>query len=157
MKKKTILIILIVAVLLGVIISLYSTFAFNEEASELDKSTADYNLIYSIKEQSTKQINITPGEEKYINITLNNPYESTVKYGMYYYIEKQLPKEITISLAEDSEDGLTDTILSNETKNISIKITNQADYSVDLEIGALVGFENGDIADLIQNGETLIK
>ena len=85
MKKRTIIIILLL--LLGAsIVSLYATFALNEENTKLDPSKADYNLIYSLKSASNKQIILAPKEEKYINITLTNPYTSTVKYGMYYYL-----------------------------------------------------------------------
>ncbi len=158
MKKRTIIIILLILLSIGVI-SLYSTFAYNEESSNLDTSTADYNLVYSLKEKSNREVIINSMEEKYLSITLTNPYESTVKYGMYYYpiTPDKLPDGVSITLAEDSKDLLENLIKPGQTRNVSIKITNNSDYQVEIIIGALVGFENGKIEDLLQSKEVLIK
>lgn len=158
MKKRTITIILLLLLSIG-IISLYTTFAYNEEDNHLDKSMADYNLIYSLKEKSNHQITIESMEEKYLTINLSNPYESTVKYGMYYYLinPKKTPNNFTITLAEDSKDLLENTIKSNQKRTITLKITNNSENQVELLVGALVGFENGDINDLAKDGEILIK
>ena len=159
MNKKSIIIILLVVLFAGAIISLYSTFAYSEESTSLEESIADYNLIYSIKENSSTELNVAANEEKYVDITLYNPYNSTVKYGMYYYLMDVdfLPPETVISLAEESIDSLEDTIKPNQTRIVSIKVSNNADFPVGLEIGAIVGFENGNIEDLVQDGEILIK
>ena len=66
MKKRTIIIILLILLSIGVI-SLYSTFAYNEESSNLDTSTADYNLVYSLKEKSNREVIINSMEEKYLS------------------------------------------------------------------------------------------
>lgn len=158
MSKKTILIILLTMLSIG-IVSLYATFAIDEEAKELGNSTADYNLIYSIKENSNKILTISPHEEKYVDVTLNNPYDSTVKYGMYYYVEKpnRNPEGLTVSLAEDSLDLLQNTIKPNQNRSISIKVVNDSETQIELIVGALVGFEKGNINELIKDGEILIK
>ena len=158
MSKKSIIIVLLIMLSIG-IISLYTTFAYDEENTKLEESNADYNLIYSIKEKSNKQVTVGPKEEKYIDITLNNVYKSTVRYGMYYYLvsPQKLPENVKITLAEDSQDLLENIIKPKQTRSISIKVTNNSEYSVDLLIGALVGFENGKIEDLVKNGEVLIK
>lgn len=157
--RKKIIIISIISVMAICLISLYSTFAFNEEENKLPDSSADYNLIYSLKEKSNKQVTINKGEEKYLDITLNNTYNSTVKYGIYYYLidSKKIPENFTITLAEDSQDTLSNIINPNKTRNISLKIKNDSNYSVQLIIGALVGFESGNIEDLLQEGEILVK
>lgn len=159
MSKKSILVILFLMLLSVGGLTLYNTFAYNEEASKLDESIADYNLIYSLKENSNKHISVSPKEEKYIDIELNNTYSSTVKYGMYYYLvsPNNMPDNVRITLSEDSVNPVEDTIKASETKIVSIKINNESDYNIDLVIGALIGFENGDIKDLIKNGEVLIK
>ena len=64
--RKKIIIISIISVMAICLISLYSTFAFNEEENKLPDSSADYNLIYSLKEKSNKQVTINKGEEKYL-------------------------------------------------------------------------------------------
>ena len=157
--RKKIIIISIISVMAICLISLYSTFAFNEEENKLPDSSADYNLIYSLKEKSNKQVTINKGEEKYLDITLNNTYNSTVKYGIYYYLvdPQKIPENFTITLAEGSQDALSNIINPNKTRNISLKIKNDSNYSVQLIIGALVGFENGNIEDLLQEGEILVK
>jgi hypothetical protein len=141
------------------IVSLYSTFAYNEEATKLDDSTADYNLIYSMREASKNQIITSPGETKYVDIDLTNGYQSNVKYGIYYHLisPNKMPENITITLAEDSEAPLEDIIKPNQEKKVTIKIVNNSEDNLDIVVGALVGFENGNIQELIREGEYLIK
>ena len=78
---------------------------------------------------------------------------------MYYYVEKptRSPQGLTLSLAEDSLDLLQNTIKPNQSRNISIKVVNNSEEQVELVIGALVGFEKGNIEDLVKDGEILIK
>lgn len=158
MSKKTIIICLVIMLCLG-ILSLYTTFAYDEENSTLGDSNADYNLIYSIKEKSNKIISLDANEEKFIDITLENVYSSTVKYGMYYYLitPKEQPSGLEIKMAENSKDLLQNTIKPGNLRNVSLKITNNSEEEIELMIGALVGFENGKIEDLPKSGEILIK
>lgn len=157
--NKRIVTVVIISLITIVLISLYTTFAFNEEDRKLSESKADFNLIYDLKEESSRQVIVGAMEEKFVDIVLNNTYNSNVKYGMYYYLIKpnKLPDGVSITLAEDSVDLLENVINPGKTRNISIKITNNSEESVELIIGALVGFESGNIADLVKNGEILIK
>ena len=159
MNKKSIYVILFIMLFAVSILSLYTTFAYNEETEKLDDSTANYNLIYSLKDDSNKQINVAGKETKYVDITLNNVYNATVKYGMYYHLLKpnNMPDGVSISLADESRNLLQDTIKSGQSKVISIKIDNKSDYGLELVIGALVGFENGNIEDLLKDNEVIIK
>ena len=112
-----------------------------------------------ITEKSNKEIIINPNEEKYVDIVLTNTYSQTVKYGMYYYmIEPNTQVDgLIVSLSEDSLDLLENIIKPNQTRSISLKIVNNSDTQIDILVGALVGFEKGEIKDLAQNGEILIK
>ena len=159
MTKKSIYIVLFILLFTVCILSLYTTFAYNEEEKKLDESTANYNLIYSLKDASNKQITVASKETKYVDIKLNNAYNSTVKYGMYYRLLKpnKMPDNINISLSEDSVGLLQDTIKSGESKVVSIKIDNNSEYNIELIIGALVGFENGNIEELLKENEVIIK
>ena len=159
MSKKSVYSIMFIMLFTIGILSLYTTFAYDEEANQLDESNADYNLIYMLKDNSNKQIAVMSNETKYIDITLNNTYKSTVKYGMYYNLiaPNKMPNNVTISLAEDSENPLESTIKSGQSKIISIKIDNQSEYNIEIIIGALVGFENGNISELLKDGEVIIK
>ena len=159
MTKKSIYIVLFIMLFTVCILSLYTTFAYDEEAKKLDESTANYNLIYSLKDASNKQITVASKETKYVDIKLNNAYNSTVKYGMYYRLLKpnKMPDNINISLSEDSVGLLQDTIKSGESKVVSIKIDNNSEYNIELIIGALVGFENGNIEELLKENEVIIK
>ena len=159
MSKKSIFVILFIMLTSVGIISLYSTFAYDEEASKLDESNANYNLIYSIKETSKNEVSVPTKETKYVDITLKNNYSSNVKYGMYYHMlsPKSLPENVIITLADDSVSQLEDIIKPNEIKTITIKITNNSNTNVNLIIGAIVGFENGNIKELIKDNEVIIK
>lgn len=158
MSKSKIMVLLLIMLSIG-IISLYTTFAYQEENTIEEISTSDYNLIYSLKNNTNKEITLGPHEEKFIDINLKNTYDSTIRYGMYYYLisPNKLPDNILITLAEESKDPLEDIIKPQETKTISIKITNNSEYTINLIIGSLIGFENGNIKDLITDGEILIK
>ena len=159
MNKKSIYIILFIMLFTVSILSLYTTFAYDEETEMLEESNANYNLIYSLKESSNKQITIGSNEIKYVDITLNNTYSTTVKYGMYYHLNKpnNMPDNVEIGLAEESPNQLQDTIKSGQAKVISIRINNKSEYNLELVIGALVGFENGNIEDLLKDNEVIIK
>ena len=78
---------------------------------------------------------------------------------MYYYLinPNKLPDNVTITLAEDSQEPLEGNIKQQDSKTISIKITNYSEYTINLIIGALIGFENGNIEELVSEGEVLIK
>lgn len=160
MSRNKIMVVLLIMLSIGVI-SLYSTYAYEDNGNNIlgDSSDSDYNLIYSIKDNSSKEINVSPGVEKYVDINLTNTYSSTIRYGMYYYMVEpsKLPDNVIVSLAEYSDDKLEDVIKAGDTRNISLKITNNSEYSIKLMVGALIGFENGKIEDLVTNGEILIK
>lgn len=157
--NKRIVTVVIISIISIVLISLYTTFAFNEEERKLSESEADFNLIYDLKEESNHRVIVLAGEEKFVDIVLNNTYNSNVKYGMYYYLvqPKKLPDGVTIGKSSNSVDLLENIINPGKTRSISIKITNNSEDSVELIVGALVGFESGNIADLAKNGEVLIK
>ena len=116
-------------------------------------------MIYSLKENSNKQVTVAPNEIKYVDVVLTNTYNSTVRYGMYYYMvkPKTAPEGLKIALAPESIDLLENTIKPDQTRTISIQVTNESSDNVDLIIGALIGFENGNISDLIKDNEILIK
>ena len=160
MSKNKIIIFLLILLSIG-IISLYTTYAFEENNTIFDPSKLDSNnkLIYSLKESSNKEISVGPKEEKFIDINLQNTYSSTIRYGMYYYLisPTSLPDNVTITLSEDSIDLLENTIKPDESRSISIKINNNSEYAINLIIGALIGFEHGEIEELVTEGEVLIK
>jgi hypothetical protein len=142
------------------IISLYTTYAYEEENNTIIKEPiSDSNLVYLLKNSTNKEISVGPKERKFFDINLKNTYESTVRYGMYYYMinPEKLPNNVTISLAEGSEDALESTIKPSETRSVSLQITNDSDYAINLIIGALIGYEYGDMEELEKDGIVLIK
>ena len=160
MSKNKIIIVLLIMLSIAVI-SLYTTYAYEENNNTflVDPSISNYNLIYSLKESSNKEIALGPKEEKFIDINLHNTYKSTIKYGMYYYLISPtiLPDNVTITLADGSTDKLENIIKPDQTRSISIRITNDSEYAINLIVGALIGYENGEIEELVTDGEVLIK
>lgn len=158
MSKKTVVAVLMMILSVGVI-SLYATYAYNNEVVTLGESESDYNLIYSISDASNKKVLVNAGDTKYVDITLINTYKYRVKYGMFYYAVNpgKLPDDVKISLADTSKDILQDIISVGEDKVISLKIENNSSYDVSLIVGALIGFENGDISELETDKQILIK
>ena len=159
MSKNKILIVLLMMLSIG-IVSLYTTYAYEGNNHVIiEESTSEHNLIYSLKDSNNKEITVNPNEEKFIDISLKNTYDATIRYGMYYYMinPTSLPENVIITLAEDSIDKLEDTIKPSQTRSVSIRISNNSEYSINLIIGALIGFENGEISDLITDREELIK
>ena len=159
MSKKSISLILFILIVSFGIISLYTTFAYNEEENNLETSKADYNLIYSLKNTEREQINVGIGEEKYVDITLTNTYDSTVRYGACYKLinPKKVPDGLTVAFDEQSSGNAESLIEAGETVTVTIKVTNNSEYDVKMVVGALIGFENGNINDLLTDDEILIK
>jgi len=159
MSKNKIIIVLLIMLSIG-IISLYTTYAYEEENNTIiNEPTSDNNLVYLLKNSTNKEISVGPKEQKFFDINLKNTYESTVRYGTYYYMinPEKLPDNVKITLAEGSEDVLESTIKPNTTRNVSIQITNNSDYAIDLIIGALIGYEYGNMEELEKDGIVLIK
>ena len=158
MSKNKIIIVLLILLSIG-IISLYTTYGYEGDNTILEPSNSDNNIMISLKESTNKEITINPQEEKFIDISLNNTYDSTIRYGMYYYMinPEKLPDNVMITLAEDSEDVLENTIKPGQTRSVSIKLRNDSEYTIRLIIGALIGFEHGEIEELVTDGEVLIK
>ena len=159
MNKKQIIMLLLVMSLSVSIISIYTTFAYNEEITLLNNSTANYNLIYSLKDLSNKNISINSKDESFVDIVITNSYDVTLKYGIYYKLINSTEKaeNVIVNISENSVDPLQSIIKPNETKIVSLKIKNISNNSTNLNVGALVGFEQGKIEDLQKDGEILIK
>ena len=158
MSKNKIIIALLILLSIGVI-SLYTTYGYEGNNTIFAPSNSDENIMISLKESTNKEITINANEDKFIDISLNNTYESTIRYGMYYYMinPEKLPDNVMIKLSEDSEDAVENIIKPGKTRNVSIKISNKSEYTIRLIIGALIGFEHGEIEELVTNGEILIK
>lgn len=159
MSKNKIIIVLLIMLSIG-IISLYTTYAYEDENNTIiNEPTSDSNLIYLLKNSTNKEVSVGPNEQKFFDISLKNTYDSTVRYGMYYYMinPEKLPDNVIISLAEGSEDKLENTIKPDTTRNVSLQITNNSEYAIDLVIGALIGYEYGNMEELEKDGIVLIK
>ena len=160
MSKNKILIVLLMMLSIG-IVSLYTTYAYEENNNVImEESESDHNLNFSLKISTDKQITVNPNEEKFVDISLKNIYyEETVGYGTYYSMinPEKLPDNVTITLAEHSTDTSDGIIKKGETKVVSIKITNNSEYIVNLIVGGLGGFENGSIEDLPEWDDTIHK
>ena len=152
MNRNGIIVMLLIMLSIG-IVSLYTTYAYEEEYNNIikEQSDANYNVTVSIKDSKNKEIFLNSNEETFVDISLKNDKEKgTVGYGTYYYMKnpEKLPNGVNIALAEHSIDPLEGTMKEGESKNISIKITNNSEYTINLIIGALSGLENGKIEDL---------
>ena len=152
MNKNKIIIVLLIMLSIG-IVSLYTTYAYEEEYNNFikEQSNANYNVTVSVKDNKNKEIFLNSKEETFIDISLKNDKEKgTIGYGTYYYMKspEKLPSGVTSALAEHSTAPLEGTMKEGESKNISIKITNDSEYTINLIIGTLSGLENGKIEDL---------
>jgi len=158
MSKRSIVAILMMVFSFS-IISIYSTYAFNNEVLPLDESKSDYNLIYSISEKSNRQITVNSNETKFVDISLTNTYDSTIRYGMFYYAVNPeiLPSGVTITLSDTSTDTLQNIIRPGDTKSVSLVVKNESEYNIVVILGALIGFENGDIKELETDKQILIR
>ena len=152
MNKNKIIIVLLMMLSIS-IVSLYTTYAYEENNYEQKKDPLEinHNLTVSIKDSKNKEIILNPKEETFVDISLKNDKEQgTLGYGTYYYMmtPAKLPDGATITLAEHSIDPSEGIIKKNESKIISIKITNNSEYLINLVVGGLSGLENGKIEDL---------
>ena len=122
-KKSITLIIFILFVSFG-IISLYTTFAFNEEDTKMDESQANYNLIYPLNDLRKQEVVIPSGEEKNVDIAITNTYNTTLRYGLCYKLVSPdtKPDELVVSTASESDNPSESTIKTGENKIITIKV-----------------------------------
>ena len=159
MNKKTVVVFAFILMVSFGIISLYTTFAYNEETMGLEESTANNNITFTLNNLRKQEVVIGKNEEKLVDIVIKNTYDSVTRYGLCYKLisPENIPANLIITKAEESANPLESTINPGETKIITIKITNNSEYNVDLLVGALVGFENGNINDLLSGEEILIK
>ena len=159
MSKKSILAFLLLMVIILGGVSLYSTFAYDADSTDLEESTSDYNLIYSIKDLSNNRVYISSNETKFVDVEIINTYTSNVKYAMYYELLDldKLPDNVKIELSDSSEGLLSDILTPSEKKIVTLKVTNNSLDDVGMVIGSVVGFENGNIVDLLTDKEVLIK
>ena len=155
MKKRTVVIFIVVMLLIG-LVTMYRTYAIDEESINLEPSTADYNLIYNMRENSNREITLNPSEEKFVDISLTNTYSTKVKYGVYYSLKNDA-NNINATISETSQNKIQDILNPSEEKTITIKIKNNGEKNANVVVGALIGFENGKIEDLAKHGEVLIK
>ena len=157
MKKKIIFIITIVIIVIT-LISIYSTFAYNTEENNIELSNSDIYVEYSIKPLDNSII-INSMEEKYIDINVSNVYNAKVKYGIYYKMinPKKVPEGFNVTLDEYSQNKLEEIIDEKGEKTVTIKITNNSEYNINLELGTLIGFEKGDISSLLDEDMILVK
>ena len=120
MSKNKILIVLLMMLSIG-IVSLYTTYAYEETNNMIIKeSTSDHNLNFSLKISTDKEITINPNEEKFVDISIKNTfYEENVGYGTYYSMisPEKLPDNVTIELAEHSTDT-PDGIIKKEKRKL---------------------------------------
>ena len=158
MKNKMIIISFALVVVI-IVVSLYTTFAYNDNNNGLTKSNADINLEYSTKDDNSQEVIINHGEEKYIDISLKNTYTSKVKYGIYYKMisPNKTPSGLNITKDYRSQGLLESTLNKDEEALVTIKISNDSKYDFKLEIGSLIGFEKGDISTLVSDNQVLIK
>ena len=158
MKNKMIIISFALVVVI-IVVSLYTTFAYNDSNNGLTKSNADINLEYSTKDDNSQEVIINHGEEKYIDISLKNTYTSKVKYGIYYKMisPNKTPSGLNITKDDKSQGLLESTLNKDEEALVTIKISNDSKYDVKLEIGSLIGLEKGDISTLVSDNQVLIK
>lgn len=158
MKNKMIIISFALVVVI-IVVSLYTTFAYNDNNNGLTKGNADINLEYSTKDDNSQEVIINHGEEKYIDISLKNTYTSKVKYGIYYKMisPNKTPSGLNITKDDRSQGLLESTLNKDEEALVTIKISNDSKYDVKLEIGSLIGFEKGDISTLVSDNQVLIK
>lgn len=155
LSKKSVIAVLMMILSFG-IISIYSTYAFDEEDITLDESNSDHNVMFVLGERDAT---LVPGETKFIDVSLTNNNSGDVRYGMYYYAinPNRLPSEVNISLADDSDDPLEDIIKINESKSVSIRIENNSEYNINLRIGAFGGFVKDNIEYFETDNYVLIK
>ena len=73
MNKNKIIIVLLIMLSIG-IVSLYTTYAYEEEYNNFikEQSNANYNVTVSVKDNKNKEIFLNSKEETFIDISLKN-------------------------------------------------------------------------------------
>lgn len=155
MKKKIIIIGSLIIIVIG-LVSLYNTFAIDKDNSNDNDNKDGINL--TLKE-SDMNVTINSGEEKYIDMYLQNTYDEGVKYGIYYQMNepKSIPSGLEILIDDKSDNNNLGLLKPLEEKIVTIKMVNNSSYNVSLTLGSVVGFVQGDINSLLEKNMILIK
>lgn len=155
--KKRLIIIAIIIISIG-LVSLYATFALNDNHN-LDDSDSDINLSYVLNNESDMSVSVGKYDEKYVDMILKNNYKEKVKYGVYYKVNDMdtLPLGVNIIIDNNSVNSNEEIIKPNEEKIVTVIIKNDSDNDISISLGSVIGFVQGDINALLDNDMILIK
>jgi len=148
--NKSKIIMLIVIFLSVIIVGLYGTFAMiNTQVSKIEN--IDYT--FTIGKTTNQEIIMSSNTTKTFDIILNNPYEGALNYGITYSVKDNY--DINIGTLNTSENKAHDIIEKQETKKISIIISNTTENDVVINLNIVTGYiKGGDL--IIKEGEKLI-
>lgn len=137
-KFGFILIIFIVIVIMG----LYQTFSMLTESGGISYSNNTKTYSFIIGSNKENELIIKENDTKYVDVSIKNDKEIDLTYALYYNLDKEV-KDITIGYIEETNAKPTGTILANDTKVISLKIINNSNQIVKINIGINSGTLNG--------------
>lgn len=143
LNKKTILLIFLITVIALVIIQLYGTFAFaNNTIANYETANKVFNLNISNINNNIYNTTISKNDTKDLELVLLNKENINLNYAIYYSGVTN-NSDIEIGVLSDSQDKSTGIISQNDNHIIELRITNNTNYDINIEIGVVYGYVNG--------------
>jgi len=146
MRRREMLIIMLLVISL-VTVSLYQTYATDVIMNPEIPTDTDLSYTVDITDQTERQVTVSAGATKIIDIFLTNKNNGTIKYGVGYTFDSSITSDVTIKQSSISKNMTIDTIEKDETKQITIEINNNSSNQITVDLVTLSGYENG--GDLI--------
>ena len=146
-KKNIIITSLIIIILLGIIVGLYGTFAFsNIDNISYEKANKIFKLIIDNVDNNTYSTTVSKNDSKDLNIVIQNYEGIDLNYSLFYSgVLKDA--NIEVGLLESSENKSSGVIEKKSTHNVKLRITNNTNTDVSINIGIIYGYVKG--GDLI--------
>ena len=139
-KEKFVFILIIFIVI--VIMGLYQTFSMLTESIGVSYSNNTKTYSFIIGSNKENEIIIKENDTKFVDVLIKNDKEIDLTYALYYNLDKEV-EDITIGYLEETKEKPNGIILANDSKVISLKIINNSNQIVKINIGINSGTLNG--------------
>ena len=161
MEHKNEIFLVVVIFIALAIVSIYSTFAYDVTLNENTSSstTTDLSYLFDLTTNSTKQVTISAGTTKNVEMKLTNSNAASIKYGLVYSMVSptSVLEDLFVHQHPDSVDSSQGVIATGGTKKVTLLIENYTTSDVTIKLSSVVGYENGgDLSSRLSTGQVFI-
>ena len=136
MKKTYLLIISVLCLISVASLSTYAVFTANVNIGNIINMTASA-VPTTASIQEYERITLGAGESKKIDLNITNSTSESLYYGVWYEMIKpsDINSKITIAKHTNSENPIIGQLTSNQTKTVTLYVSNEENYDIIFNIG----------------------